>query len=291
MSFPVIDAHQHIWDPSRAEYDWLGPDFQALNRKFTLEELLPTLNKLGIDLTIQVQSADNLQDTELMQESAELNPEVAGIVGFAPLDNPKKVQETIERWKEHELIVGVRNLIHNKPDPNWLMREDVNESLALLAAADLTFDIVSVLPEHLALLPKLSERHPNLRMVIDHLSKPPIGASDSATWRQGISQAAKNPNVFAKISGLYSSVGDPSSWSTETIQPHFDFAVETFGASRLMYGGDWPISLIAGGYERVWNGLKTLIDCLSTTEKEWVLGRTAFEFYRLPDSRIAPIRS
>lgn len=284
--FPVIDSHQHIWDPKRAHYSWLGPDFELLNREFTLEELEPALDEAGVDFTVQVQSADNSEDTLLMQESAALNSRVAGIVGFAPLSDAAKTLETLQAWSSNPLMVGVRNLIHNIPDPKWLLRQDVREGLSILETLGYTFDIVSVLPEHLELIPELSSRHPNLKMVVDHLSKPPIGSSDMQSWKQGIKSAAENPNVYAKVSGLYSATRDLGDWTTDLIRPYFDFAIEVFGAERLMFGGDWPISKLAGDYGKVWNGLKPLFDSLDQSEREYVLGRTAFEFYSLPASRL-----
>ncbi len=286
MSFPVIDAHQHIWDPNKAKYDWLGPDFAELNRVFEIDELLPQLEKLGINYTVQVQSADNHEDTGLMRDCASRYSEVAAIVGFAPLVNPEETAITIESWAKDDLMVGVRNLIHTKPDPKWLLRADVNESLALLANAGYTFDVVSVLPEQLAAVSEISNSHPELRMVIDHMSKPPIGLSDDREWRKLMIEAAQNPNVFAKISGLYSATSDPAAWTTEQIRPYFDFALETFGPQRLMYGGDWPVALIAGGYERVWNGLLPLFNALSSADREQILGRTAAEFYKITPTRL-----
>lgn len=284
--FPKIDAHQHIWDPKRAKYDWLGPDFEVLNRSFTFEELLPSLHETGIDFTIQVQSADNVEDTELMQESANSNPEVVGIVGFAPIHDATLTEKTLETWAQNPLMVGVRNLIHNIPDPEWLLRQNVRDGLSVLAEQNYTFDVVSVLPEHLALLPQLSERHPDLKMVIDHLSKPPIGLADMSAWKRGIEAAAENPNVYAKVSGLYSSVGELSDWTTDAIRPAFEFAFEVFGPERLMYGGDWPISKLAGDYVKVWQGLNPLFNELSENDSEYILGRTAYEFYGLSDSRL-----
>ena len=286
MSFPIIDSHQHIWDKSKATYDWLTEEFTVLNRVFEFEELRPQIANLGIDFTIQVQSADNLADTELMRESARHHPEVAAIVGYAPLEDPQKAFEVLNSWQSDDLMVGVRNLIHNQTDPKWLLRPDVNAGLGVLAASGYSFDVVSVTSEQLQCVPIISERHQNLRMVIDHLSKPPIGLGDDREWKDLITQAASNPLVYGKISGLYSATADPSAWSTELVRPYFEFALEVFGAERLMYGGDWPVALLAGGYTRVWNGLNPLFNSVSAEEREALLGRTAFEFYQISGSRL-----
>jgi L-fuconolactonase len=118
-------------------------------------------------------------------------------------------------------------------------------------------------------------------MVIDHLGHPPIGSSFTRTWFEGIGRVAENPLVFAKISGLYSVSTDMSAWTTESVRPFFEHACDVFSGQRLMFGGDWPISMLAGGYARVWDGLSPLFDELSESDREAMLGRTAAEFYRL----------
>jgi L-fuconolactonase len=183
-------------------------------------------------------------------------------------------------------MVGVRTLIHTQPDADWLLRPEVGEGLALLADAGLTFDVVAVLPRHLELVPIIAERHPELRLVIDHLSKPPIGLDDREPWWSLIGAAAEAPNVYAKVSGLYSATADSGAWTTDSVRPFVERALEVFGAARLMYGGEWPISVLSGGYTRVWNGLRPIFDELSPADREQVLGRTAAEFYGLSSERL-----
>ena len=286
MSFPVIDAHQHVWDPTRAEYDWLGPDLFAINRAIDFDELAPELRSAGVDFTVLVQSADNAEDTQLMVATAARHPEVAAIVGWAPLQDPERARPTIAAYADNPLMVGVRTLIHTQPDPDWLLRKEVDVSLGLLESAGLPFDVVAVLPRHLELVPIVASRHPGLRIVIDHLAKPPIGLPDREPWWSLIEAAAAHPLVYAKVSGLYSATADVASWTPESVRPFFDRALSTFGADRLMYGGDWPISLLAGGYARVWAGLGELFAELTPREREMMLGRTAAEFYQISPANL-----
>lgn len=286
MTFPVIDAHQHVWDPAQADYDWLGPDLAPIDRAMTFDDLAPELRMSGVDFTVQVQSADNPEDTAIMRASAADHREVVGIVGFAPLDDAEATAATLDAWAVDSLMVGVRNLIHNKPDPDWLLRPEVGASLAVLEERGLALDIVAVLPRHLELVPILAERHPRLRMVIDHLAKPPIGLESEEPWVGLMAAAAEHPLVYGKVSGLYSATDDIGAWTTEAIRPFFDHAIDLFGPDRLMYGGDWPISVLAGGYTRIWNGLRPLFDSLGTDDRERLLGRTAAEFYRLDPTRL-----
>ena len=287
MFTPVIDAHQHVWDLDRAAYPWLGPELGPINRSIGFEELKPSLARAGIHGTVLVEAADNVEDTQLMFDTAAANPEIVGIVVYVPLDQPDTAAVALEELQKSSLTVGVRNLIHNQADPDWLLGDEVDAGLSLLEDAGVAFDVVSVLPRHLELVPILSERHPRLRMVIDHLSKPPIGLESSQPWWDLIAAAAANPLVFAKVSGLYSATLDPASWTVDTVRPSFDRAMEVFGPNRLMYGGDWPVSLTAGGYDRVWDGLQKIFASLNASERANLLGGTGTRFYGIDPQRIA----
>jgi L-fuconolactonase len=287
MTGIIIDAHQHVWNPGRARYDWLTAELAPIDRTMTFDQLKPSLDRAGVTATVLVQSADNDQDTELMLETAAAYPEIVAVVAYAPLEKPDGVKARLGSFAGNSLIVGVRNLIHNIPDPRWLLRPEVDQGLGLLEEAGLTFDLVAVLPEHLALVPTLTERHPDLRIVIDHLAKPPIGLTDAEPWWTLIAQAAESPNVFAKASGLYSASGDSGSWTIDRVRPFLHRALECFGSERLMYGGDWPISVLSGGYDRVWGGLSELFNELPELDRDNILGRTATDFYRIDQSRIA----
>ncbi len=291
MAGIIIDAHQHVWDLERARYDWLGPALAPIDQTMTFPQLKPSLTRAGVDATVLVQSADNDEDTALMLDVAAANPEVVAVVAYLPLARPKDAATHLERFRADSLIVGVRNLIHTLPDPEWLLRPEVDEGLGLLEEAGLTFDLVAVLPEHLALVPTLVSRHPNLRIVIDHLAKPPIGLPDAEPWWTLIREAAASPTVYAKVSGLYSAAGDSGSWSPDSIRPYLHRALDCFGTERLMYGGDWPISVLSGGYDRVWDGLTVLFDELSGADRARVLGETATEFYRIDPARIAALEA
>ncbi|MEP7089032.1 MAG: amidohydrolase family protein [Nocardioidaceae bacterium] len=278
----VIDAHQHVWDLTRASYPWLGPHLAEVNRTFGLEDLRPHLRRAGVDRTVLVQSADNAEDTAHMLEVAAGHPEVAAVVAWVPLDRPDEAATRLDALRRNPYVVGVRALIHDMADPDWVLRPEVDAGLGVLEEAGVTFDYVAVLPRHLEHVPTLSERHPDLRIVIDHLAKPPIGGAEVEPWWSLIAQAAANPLVHAKVSGLYPT-DDPQSWTVDAVRPFVERAVEVFGARRLMYGGDWPISVMAGGYDRVWDGLSQVLADLDDTDRARVLGDTAAEFYAIDE--------
>ncbi|HLT60110.1 MAG TPA: amidohydrolase family protein [Microlunatus sp.] len=284
----IIDAHQHIWDLDRARYDRLGPHLPSINKTITQEDARPELLAAGIDGTVLVQAADNAEDTEYMLATARDHAEVVAVVGYVPLEDPRRVEAELDRLAGDPVLVGIRNLIHDREDPDFLIRPEVVTSLGLLADAGLSYDVVSVLPRHLEHVPVLAERYPSLRLIIDHLSKPPIGSDDHEPWAGLIARAAEHPNVYAKVSGLYPGT-DPENWSTSSIRPFVEHALEVFGPSRLMYGGDWPVSVTAGGYQRVWQGLWPIFAGLPAAARDRILSGTAIEVYRIDPARLAAL--
>lgn len=278
----IIDAHQHVWDLDRAPYPWLGPHAPLWNRTFAFAELEPHLRRNGVSATVMVQSADNDEDTAHMLAVADEHPEVVGVVVYVPLERPAEAAARLAELRSDRRVVGVRNLIHDLPDPDWILRPEVDEGLDVLEEAGVTFDYVAVLPRHLEHVPVLSERHPRLRIVIDHLAKPPIGRPDVEPWWSLIAAAAQNPLVHAKVSGLYPGHA-PDTWTPDAIRPFVDRAVELFGSSRLMYGGDWPISVAAGGYDRVFDGLMEVLRGVDEHDRGQILAGTARRFYALDE--------
>ena len=279
----IIDAHQHIWDPARAHYDWLAGEDPSLQRAIGVTEVVPALRRCGIDATVWVQSGDTAADTDLMLQSLPQRPDVRAVVGFLPLDAPVEVERGLQHWRDRPILVGVRNLIHTKADPRWILRDDVTRGLELIQAAGLTFDFVPVRPEQLACVPELSARHPDLNIVLDHLAKPPIGLGTAQPWWDLIARAAENPLVHAKISGLYSATADPASFTTAQLRPLVDHALDVFGPARLMVGSDWPICEPLGGYERMFDTATELLAELTAAERARIRGGTAAEFYGITE--------
>jgi L-fuconolactonase len=284
----ILDAHQHVWDLERASYPWLGPELAPIDRTFGIDELAPTLDRLGIGGTVLVQAADNAEDTELMLATAAANPRVVGVVGWAPLDQPEVLEERLESLRDIAALVGIRNLTNDR-DAAWLSTPEVDRGLSALERADLPLDYVAGSSSAIQVIPGVGERHPGLRIVLDHLGRPPIGADreEHAAWREGLAAVAANPRTAAKLSGLYSTAGALGSWTVEGIRPFMEDALELFGPRRLMFGGDWPICLLAGGYERTWDAVTGLLEeLLDPAELADVLGGTAADFYRIDPARL-----
>jgi L-fuconolactonase len=200
-----------------------------------------------------------------------------------PLDRPDEAAGALERYRRHPRFAGVRHLIHDEPDPDWVVRDSVIEGLGLLAAAGLPFDVVAVLPRHLEHVPVLAERVPGLRMVIDHLAKPPIKEKGWEPWASLLARAAECPGVYAKVSGL-NTAADAETWTGEDLRPYVEHAIEVFGPERLMFGSDWPVALLAGGYAKVWRETGTALSGLSPSGRAAVLGGTATRCYGIQEA-------
>lgn len=277
----IIDSHHHLWDPARADYPWLDDSLPAINRPMEFAELAPQLAASGIDATVLVQSGNNDEDTDYMLEQATLHPQIEAVVGWVDLEREGVAASRLDQLAAHPAFRGIRPGINHEPDADWILREDVAKGLDLLTARGLPLDLVTVRRRHLELLPELGQRHPDLPMVIDHLSKPPIKKDSWEPWWSNMAAAAKNPLMHAKISGLFPARGDLTDWSVADIRPVVDYALELFGADRLMWGSDWPISMLAGGYARVFDAAYEIASELSPAERDAILGGTAARFYSI----------
>jgi len=276
-----VDTHQHFWNLDKVAYPWLVPEFGAIYATFEPSDLEPQLKSNGVDKTVIVQAMNSYADSDAMLDIADNYDWVAGVVGWVPLHDPVECARKLDEYTQNPYFKGIRHLIHDEPNPNWVLQKQVIESLQMLADRNLTFDVVAVFPNHLKHVPILSEKVPNLKMVIDHLAKPPLEDADRKVWRDQLSVASKNDNVYAKISGLNTCMADAENWTFEDIKPLIDIALDIFGSDRLMFGSDWPVAVLAGTYTKVWEETNKAIADLSSIERDAILGGTANSFYNL----------
>ena len=272
-----IDAHQHFWDLGSGRYDWPTPAEGPIFRSFGPGDLQPELEAAGIARTVLVQTTDSLADTDSMLEVAAAYPFVAGVVGWVPLRDRKRAEAELESRSGR--LCGVRHLVHREPDPDWLLRADVQPGLQLLATLGLPFDVVAVFPDHLRLVPEVAARHPDLVLVIDHLAKPPYRGDGWDAWANDLRAAAAAPRVYAKISGLDTAAGP--GWNVDELRRATDLALEAFGPGRLLFGSDWPVCRLVSAYGDVVRATQELVNALTPREQDSVMGGTAAEVYHL----------
>jgi len=275
----MIDTHQHLWKPSERRYHWLEGAGAPLEADFIENDVIADVHAAGITGTVLVQAEDSYEDTFFMLSVAAEYPEIAGVVAWAPLDRVDETEAALDLYSLSSAVRGIRVLNHDYEDPQWLLRDSVQGSIARLAPRGFALDVVSVLPEHTQVVIELADRYPDLTLVIDHLAKPDIAGRGWQPWAGQLADVAARPNVTAKLSGL-NTVSAPG-WTSRDWQPYVDLAVATFGPERLMLGSDWPVSLLNGDFASVWTGLRESIASLSPSEQDSILYGTAERVYRL----------
>ncbi|MEP9382068.1 amidohydrolase family protein [Nocardioides cheoyonin] len=275
----IVDSHLHVWDLGSGGYRWLGPQHGPLHRTFTADEAARELTTAGVDRAVLVQADDTEADTRAMLAAADAHTFVAGVVGWVRLDDPATAERQLDDYGTHPRFCGVRHLVHDDPRDDFLKLPGVRRSLGLLAERGLPLDVPDAWPRHLHRLPALADAVPGLTLVLDHLGKPPRGTDELDAWAAAVRDLAARPNVVAKVSGLQRS-GQP--FSVEALRPVWELALEAFGPDRLMYGGDWPMTVHDGGYAPHWRVVRRLVDELGTDEQAAILGGTATRSYGLP---------
>ncbi|MGH3436201.1 MAG: amidohydrolase family protein [Sciscionella sp.] len=278
----IVDAHQHIWDRDAADYPWLSGAAPELARSHAMSEVRDARAACGIEATVLVQAANNREDTQTMLAAAEAPVAgIAGVVAWVALDTPDAAI-AVRACAADPRVVGVRHLVHDEPDPDWLLRPDVLRGLALLADTGLAFDLPAAYPRHLPHLPAMLRAAPGLRVVIDHLGKPPIAAAHAGFpgWARALREAAALPGVHAKISGLATEAAPDA--TVDELRPWVEHAVEVFGPARLMLGSDWPVSAQVAPFGAIYAVLRECIAGLSRDERADIEGGTAARCYRLP---------
>lgn len=271
-----VDAHHHLWHPARGDYGWMPPGDPVLDRPYGPSDLAPMLAARGIDATILVQAAPTVAETEYMLGLADAVPWVAGVVGWVNFEDPS-ARATLERLARHPRFKGVRPMIQDIADPDWMLRHDVAWGFEAVAALDLTFDALGF-ARHLDNFHAILTRHP-MRAVIDHAMKPDIEGGGLDDWAAGMARLARDTDARVKLSGLVTEAG--AGWTIEALRPVAGHLFETFGPARIMWGSDWPVCRLRAEYGEWLDAAEALTADLNAEERAMVFGGTAATFYRI----------
>lgn len=276
----IIDAHQHFWELGRFDTKWLEtPEHKPIHRSFLPKDLKPLIDKAGVSQTVFVQTQHNLEENRWALGLADANPWIVGVVGWVDLASPDCEQQLLE-FKRHPKFVGVRHITQGEPDDDFIVRPEIIRGLKVLSKHEIPFDLLFYV-KHLQHAQTLARQLPELKMVIDHLAKPRIKDHRLDDWEANFRAAAKFPNVYCKLSGMVTEA-DWKQWKPVDLKPFVQTALDAFGADRLMYGSDWPVSVLAGDYPRVLGALNEALGNITAEEREHIFQQTAREFYRLP---------
>ena len=276
-----IDAHHHFWHPARGDYPWMPPDDAVLTRPYGPADLAPNLAETGVTQTVLVQAAPTVAETDYLIGIADCTDHVLGVVGWIDFED-RSAERTLERLAAHPKFLGVRQMIQDIPDDDWMLRGDVAWAYDALIERDLTFDALGF-PRHIAKFHTLITGRPRLRVVLDHCLKPQLrdnSADGFRAWADGMARLAAETQACVKLSGVVTE--DDAMPDADRLRPWIDHLLAVFGAARVMWGSDWPVSRLRCEYAD-WHALaRTLTAHLSDPERADIFGATAARFYRRP---------
>jgi L-fuconolactonase len=273
-----IDAHQHFWDLERLPYLWMPAEPSPLRRNFLPPDLQPTLERNRFDGSVVVQASTHPDEAAWLLDLADQRSFILGVVAWVDLTGPG-LGHTLDLLQRRKKFKGLRHPVHDEADDQWLLRPDVIAGLKELERRDIPYDLL-LRPRHLPLVPVLADRVPKLRMVIDHIAKPLIAEHMMDPWARDMTLASQIPQVFVKVSGMITEA-DWKGWTADDLKPYVQHVMKLFGPERMMFGSDWPVCLLAGGWKQVLAAFTQAIGAQTMDLREDLLGGTATRFYNL----------
>jgi L-fuconolactonase len=273
-----IDAHQHFWDYSAAEYPWIGQGLERLARDYLPLDLTPLLAAEGLDGSVAVQARQSVEESRWLLDLAAAHPLVKGVVGWVDLRSDR-VGDDLRVLAANPTFVGVRHVVQDEPDPRFVLDESFVRGLRQLHRHGLTYDLL-LYPHQLPAAIELVGLLPEQPFVVDHLAKPRIAFGEIEAWEREIRAIARHENVCCKVSGMVTEAARQG-WTPDDFTPYLDVVLDTFGPERLMFGSDWPVCLLAGEYADVAAIARDYFSRLTAAEQQMIWGDTAARFYGL----------
>ncbi|HIA47409.1 MAG TPA: amidohydrolase [Candidatus Hydrogenedentes bacterium] len=273
-----IDAHQHFWQYNDDDYGWMSGETGILRSNHLPDDLWQAQKRIGFDGSVAVQARQTLEETHWLLSLANLEPRIKGVVGWIDLAS-NKVDIQLAQFGTHPKLVGVRHVVQDEPDDEFMLRPEFLEGIRKLKRYNLVYDLL-LYEKHLPVAIKVVRDLPEQTFVLDHISKPLIKDRVLSPWDANLSELASFPNVSCKLSGMVTEA-DWASWKPEDLAPYMDIALEAFGPERLMIGSDWPVCRVAGEYERVMQCTIDYLKKLSKKEQVLVLGDNCRRIYEL----------
>ncbi len=270
-----LDSHQHFWNYSEEQYPWIQPSW-PIRRTFLPGDLEPLLKTAGIDGCIAVQARQSLEESRWLLELADQSPIVKGVVGWVDLRS-EAVEEQLAQFANHPKFVGVRHVVQDEPDDDFMICPEFLSGIGKLKQFGLRYDVL-IFPKQLPAAIKLVQQFPEQLFVLDHIAKPHIKDGVISPWREQMQELAKAPNLMCKVSGMITEAKVPG-WRYDQFVPYLDVVAEAFGTERLMYGSDWPVCLLAGSYAQVHSLAQRYFASQSDAAKAAIFGGNAAKFY------------
>jgi L-fuconolactonase len=273
-----IDSHQHFWQFDPARDQWITDEMSMIRRNFLPSDLAPILRRHGFDGAVTVQSDQTEYENEFQLANAANNDFIKGIIGWVDLQSPG-VEERLQYWKGFSKMKGFRHILQGEADRALMLKPAFKQGIGLLNKYGFTYDIL-VFPDQLTFSAELVRSFPDQKFVLDHIAKPYIRKGLMDPWKKDILALSELKNCFCKISGIITEA-DWKNPANELLFPYLDVVFDAFGADRLLFGSDWPVCEVAGGYDRALGLIETYTAGFSANEKENIWGANATLFYNL----------
>lgn len=281
ITFPVVDAHLHLWDIKKLKYPWL--DGGLLEKTFLLEDYNKECGTLKVEKMVFVQcecdQSQYLDEVAWVAEIAEKDERLSGIVAWAPLEKGEAVRPEIENLARNKLVKGIRRKIQFQDDVDFCIKPDFIKGVKILAEYGLSFDIAITYKLDKYVL-KLVDQCPEVKFILNHIGKPNIKEGILEPWKAEIKQLSQYPNLYCKVSSL-ATEADWDNWTIEELRPYSDFVFEHFGFDRTVYATDWPVASLAGNIEVCAETLEALMRGCSGEELKKVFHDNALRFYNI----------
>ena len=273
-----IDSHQHFWNYKPEKHSWIDDEMSVIRRDFLSDDLQKVFTGNGVDACVAVQADQTTEETDFLISIAENNNFIKGVVGWVDLRS-ESIEEDLLKYKKYDVVKGFRHVVQGEQDHNFMLRSEFIRGIELLGKYDLCYDIL-IFPHQLGASLELVKKFPNQKFVIDHIAKPYIKDGFFEGWAVMMREISKHQNIYCKISGMITEA-DYKTWTPEQVHPYMNLVFESFGASRVMYGSDWPVCLVAGNYSQVKTLVTDFITDLSQEQQNAIMGGNAAKFYNL----------
>jgi L-fuconolactonase len=273
-----IDSHQHFWKFDPVRDSWIDESMSVIQYDFLPEDLKPILDKFDIDGCVAVQADQSETETGFLLNLAKNHDFVKGVVGWVDLQ-ADNIKERLDYYSHHAKIKGFRHVLQGEPDRALMLNPQFMAGIDALKGHDYTYDIL-IYPDQLGYTQQFVKAFPDQRFVIDHIAKPDIKNKNIEKWAKGIKAIAKYGNVWCKVSGMITEA-DWQNWVLIDFKPYLDVIFGTFGPKRVMFGSDWPVCNVAGGYNQMLSVVQHYVSKLSVDEQTRFWGLNAVEFYKL----------
>jgi L-fuconolactonase len=275
-----IDAHQHFWNYEPARHGWINDEMSAIRRDFSPGDLATILKTLQIDGTIVVQADETDAETAFLLDLAAKNDFIKAVVGWTNLHS-LELENELSKFAGIEKLAGFRCVMQGAPDEKYLRNDLFINNLKKLAQRSYTYDLL-VYHYQLPALIRMTEKLPDNFLILDHIGKPDIRNNQFKIWKEQIKILSKHPRIYCKLSGMVTEA-DFSKWTYDDLLPYLETSAEYFGTDRLCFGSDWPVCLVAGSYNKVYEVIEKFVHQLPKSDQANIFGLNTLQFYKIKD--------